>query len=417
MGSILAEEKDQKLDIQKIRNDFPMLSTQINGRQLIYFDSASTNHKPKIVLDRLYRFYSEEYGKPNESHSLSQEATKLQDEAREKMARFIGAKEASEIVFSRGCTESINMVAGSFMRRFLKAGDEILLTELEHHANIVPWQIACQYTGAKVKVVPVTPTGEVDIADYEKALTERTRIVAVSHSSNALGTVLPVKEMVSIAHQRGIPVLVDGVQYAPHASVNMIDIDCDFYTFSGHKMGMPSGVGVLYGKREWLEKLPPYEGGGEMAKKVDFSKEPETEAIPKKFEAGTMPFAEIIALGTLIDYLNDLDMNLISAYEQELLTYATSRIGGISGLTIVGTAQEKEPIVSFALDGMDVKKLERFLNDEFNIDVRAGELTAQPLIRALKVPGLVRASFCFYNTREERDIFASAVETFISKNR
>jgi cysteine desulfurase/selenocysteine lyase len=255
-----------------------------------------------------------------------------------------------------------------------------------------------------------------DIDEYRKALTNKTRIVAFSHSSNAIGTVLPVKELVAIAHEKDIPVLVDGAQYAPHAPINMQELDCDFYTFSAHKMGSPSGVGVLYGKKKWLEKLPPYEGGGDMAKEVDFGKSPALEGVPKKFEAGTMPFAEIIAMGTLIDYLNELDMHKTSAYEQELLTYATQRVSKLDKVRIVGTAPEKEPVLSFTLEGLDVKKLERYLNDEYNLDVRAGDLTAQPLMQVLKVPGLLRASFCYYNTHEEIDIFVEAVDTFIRQN-
>jgi cysteine desulfurase / selenocysteine lyase len=416
MDEKFATGHKQGLDVNAIRNEFPMLTHQVNGRQLIYFDTASTNHKPRRVLDRLYRFYAEEYGKPNESHSLSQQATKDQENARSSMARFIGAKEAAEIVFSRGCTESINMVAGAFARGVLEKGDEVLVTELEHHANIVPWQFACQQSGAVLKVAPVSTDGEVDVDAFSKLLSNRTKIVAFSHSSNAIGNVLPVKELVKLAHDKGIPVLVDGAQYAPHAPINIQELDCDFYTFSGHKMGMPSGVGVLYGKKEWLEKIPAYEGGGDMAKEVGFDKSPVLQAVPKKFEAGTMPFAEIIALNTLLEYLWELDMEKTAAYEQELLSYATQQVGNIDRVRIVGNAPEKEPVLSIALEGMDVKKLERFLNDEYNLDVRAGDLTAQPLMKALKVPGLLRASFCYYNLRSEIDTFVEAIHAFIKKN-
>jgi cysteine desulfurase/selenocysteine lyase len=417
VDTVLATGRNQGLDIEKIRAEFPMLQKQVNGKQLIYFDSASTSHKPKRVMDRLYKFYTEEYAKPNESHTLSQRVTEQKEEARKKMATYIGAKEPSEVVFSRGCTESINMVAGSFARGLLKEGDEVLITALEHHANIVPWQLACQETGAKLKVVPIIETGELDMDEYRKALSNKTRIVAFSHSSNAIGTVVPVKEMVAVAHEKDIPVLVDGAQYAPHAPINMQELDCDFYTFSCHKMGSPSGVGVLYGKKEWLAKLPPYEGGGDMAKKVDFGEQPTLEPAPKKFEAGTMPFAEIIAMSTLIDYLNELDIHKTSAYEQELLTYATQRISTLDRVRIVGTAPEKEPVLSITLEGLDIKKLERFLNDEYNLDVRAGDLTAQPLMKVLKVPGLLRASFCYYNTSAEVDVFVQAVEDFIRQNK
>lgn len=413
MNSV-ATEQAKGLDIQKIRAEFPMLSNTRKGKPLIYFDSASTNHKPQRVLDRLRKFYTQEYGKPNEANWISQQSTKQMEEARKKLAAFIGAKEPAEVVFSRGCTESINMVVGGFERGLLKEGDEVLITALEHHANIVPWQFACKHTGAKLIVAPINQAGELEVDKFTEAISSKTKIIAFSHSSNAVGTVLPVKQLAAIAHERNIPVLVDGAQYAPHAPVNMQELDCDFYTFSGHKMGMPSGVGVLYGKREWLEKLPPYEGGGDMAKEVDFASEPKLSDIPKKFEAGTMPFAEIIALSTLIDYLNDLDMHKTSVYEQDLLRYATSKLIEIDKVRIVGNAPEKEPVLSFVLEGMDVKELEQFLSEEYNIIVKAGRLTAQPLMKYLNVPALLRASFCFYNTYEEIDVFAEAVQRFVS---
>lgn len=415
MDSKFATGQNQALDILKIRDAFPMLQKMINGKQIIYLDSAATTQKPKRVMDRLYQFYTEEYAKPNESHSLSQQATKELDEARKKMAAFIGAKSEKEIVFSRGCTESINMVAGGFERGLLKEGDEVLITALEHHANIVPWQLACEQTGAKLKVAAINEKGEIDLASYERALTDRVKIVSLSHTSHALGNKLPVKEMISVAHKKGIPVMVDGAQAAPHMKVNMQDLDCEFYTFSGHKMGSPSGVGVLYGKKEWLEKLPPYEGGADMAKEVTFEK-PSLADAPKKFEAGTMPFAEVIATGTLIDFLNEIDMSKTEQYEQELLAYATQKLSAVDRVRIMGTEAEKEPVLSFHVEGHDVKKLERFLNDEYNIDVRAGDLTAQPLMKILGVKGLLRASFTFYNTREEIDIFTGAVDEFIRNN-
>lgn len=414
-NTTLTAPKTQGLDISSIRADFPMLRHTINGKQIIYLDSAATSQKPKQVMDRLYRFYLEEYAKPNESHSLSQKATEELEDARKKVASFIGARSEKEIVFSRGCTESINMVAGGFERGLLKKGDEVLITALEHHANIVPWQLACAQTGAKIRVVPVNEKGEVDLASYKSALSDKTRVVAFSHTSHALGNKLPATEMIHLAHEKGIPVMVDGAQAAPHMPVNMKALDCDFYTFSGHKMGTPSGVGVLYGKKEWLDKLPPYEGGADMAREVTFEK-PTLAELPKKFEAGTMPFAEIIAFGTLIDYLNGLDMRKTEQYEQDLLSYATQQLSRVDRVLIKGTDGEKEPVLSFALDGLDVKKLERFLNDAYNIDVRAGDLTAQPLMKILGVPGLLRASFCYYNTRDEIDTLVGATEDFIRKN-
>jgi cysteine desulfurase/selenocysteine lyase len=402
------------LDISQIRKDFPMLKKKIDGKQIIYFDSAATSHKPKTVMDRLYKFYTEEYAKPNESHSLSKQATKEMEDARKKMASFIGASSEDEIVFSRGCTESINMVAGGFENGLLKEGDEILITALEHHANIVPWQLACEQTKARLKVVPVNDKGEPDMEAYEKALGRKTKIVAVSHTSHALGNKLPVKAMIKLAHKKGIPVMVDGAQAAPHMPVDMQELGCDFYTFSGHKMGSPSGVGVLYGKKAMLKKLPAYEGGADMSTKVTFEK-PVIAKPPTKFEAGTQPFAEIIAFGTLLDYVNDLDMEKTEAYEQALLSYATEKLSAISRVQIKGTTGEKEPVLSFALDKLDVKKLERFLNDEYNMDVRAGDLTAQPLMKILGEPGLLRASFCYYNTLQEIDTLADAVNDFIKR--
>jgi cysteine desulfurase/selenocysteine lyase len=404
----------QGLNIQRIRKEFPMLDNRINGKQLIYLDSAATNHKPKRVLDRLYQFYSEEYAKPKESHSLSQKATEMMEEARNKMAVFINARSEKEIVFNRGCTEGINMVAGGFERGLLKAGDEILITALEHHANIVPWQMACEQTGAVLKVVPITSSGEIDLNVYETAITDKTKIIAFSHSSHVLGTMLPAKEMVAIAHKRNIPVMLDGAQTAPHKPIDMQDLDCDFYVFSGHKMGMPSGVGVLFGKEEWMKKLPPYEGGADMTEKVTFEK-PSYAKGRMKFEAGTMPFAEIIGLGTLLDFLQELDMNKTSAYETELMEYATTLLSSIDGVKIMGSAAEKEPVISFNIAGKDVKELEQFLNNEYNISVRAGDLTAQPLMNILGVKALLRVSFCYYNTTEEIDILAGAVEEFMKR--
>jgi cysteine desulfurase / selenocysteine lyase len=413
--SDFASGRAQGLNVQKIRSEFPMLNLKMNGKPLIYLDSAATSHKPKRVLDRLYRFYTEEYAKPKESHTLSQKATGYLEESRKKMASFINAKNEKEVVFNRGCTEGINMVAGGFERGLLKKGDEILITALEHHANIVPWQMACEQTGAKIKVVPITRSGEIDLNTFEDALTAKTKIVAFSHSSHVLGSMLPAKEMIAIAHKRDIPVMVDGAQTAPHKPIDMQDLDCEFYTFSGHKMGMPSGVGVLFGKDEWLEKLPPYEGGADMTEVVTFE-EPKYAKGYMKFEAGTMPFAEIIALGTLVDYLEELDMEKTSAYEVELMKYATTLLSSIDRVKIYGTSGEKEPLVSFDIEGLDVKDLERFLNDEYNLDVRAGDLTAQPLMKILGVKGLLRASFCYYNTSGEIDILAGAVEEFIKRN-
>jgi cysteine desulfurase/selenocysteine lyase len=402
------------LNIEKIRKDFPMLHTKQKGNPLVYLDSAATGQKPEAIIEKLKNFYTREYAKPKEEHELSKKVTKELEDARSKAADFIGAGSSKEIIFTRGCTESINVVATGFARGLLNKGDEILITAMEHHANIIPWQMACETTGARLVVAPITKTGELDMKAFEKLITKRTRLVSVVHSSHVLGTILPISEITSLAHKWDIPVLVDGAQSAPHMPVDMQELDCDFYTFSGHKMGSPSGVGILYGKKAWLEKLPPGEGGGDMAKKVTFEKT-EYADLPEKFEAGTSPFAEIICFGALIDYLNELDMKKTSAYEKELLHYAEEKLSMIDKLTIMGAAPEKEPVISFAIDGIKMKKLEKEMSQEYNIMIRTGDMTAQPLLEVLGVKELARVSFCYYNTRGEIDYFISALKNFLKK--
>jgi cysteine desulfurase / selenocysteine lyase len=365
-----------------------------------------------VVLRRMYDFYAQEYAKPNEKHKLSEAVTKQLEAARSKIACFFGAS-SKEIIFTRGCTEAINVVAGSFTRGLLQKGDEILITELEHHANIVPWQMACESTGARLRVVPITATGEVDMEAYERMLTPKTRLVAVSHSSHVLGTILPVKRMARLAHRQGIPIMVDGAQAAPHMPVNLRDLDCDFYTLSGHKMGTPTGIGILYGKAKWLNRMPPYEGGSDMSKTVSFE-ESSYQSLPLKFEAGTSAFADIIAFGTLIDFLEKLDMDATSKYEQELMHYAEDALKKIPQVQLHGSAEEREPVLSFSLLKGDVKKLEKDLSEKHNIFVRAGDLSAQPLMKVLGVKGLLRISFCYYNTRAEIDKFIKALKSHIS---
>lgn len=400
------------LDIEAIRQEFPMLAKKINGRHFVYLDSAATAQKPACVIKALEEFYLGKYGKPKEKHFLSRNATQAVEEARKKIAKFFGASE-KEIVFTRGCTESINIVAGGFAK-LLKKNDEILITQLEHHANIVPWQMACELSNAQLKVVPILPNGELDMNAYSNMLSDKTKVVAVAHSPNALGTIFPVKEICRLAHKYDAAVLVDGAQAAPHMPVNVKDLDSDFYVMSGHKMGAPTGIGILHGKKKWLEKLPPFEGGSDMAKEVSFEKFT-YQGIPQKFEAGTTPFAEIIAFGTLIDFVNKLDIEKTSKYEQSLLKYATEKLSTIAELTIVGTAPEKERVLSFHLNKKDVKKLEKYLDEEHNIFVRAGDLSTQPLMKVLGVKGLLRASMCYYNTRVEIDTFVAAVKNFLKK--
>jgi cysteine desulfurase/selenocysteine lyase len=410
----LATGNNQGIDIEKIRKDFPILKTRVNGKPLVYYDSAATNHKPQIVIDRLKDLYARQYGKTNEKHTFSKRMTRDFEQTREKAAAFIGAGKTEEIVFTTGSTQGINIIANGFARAILKQGDEIILSTLEHHSNIVPWQLACQLTGATIKVAPIKDNGELDIDAFEGMLNEKTRIVSMSHSSNVLGTILPVKKICEISHAYGVPVLIDGAQAAPHMPVNVQEIDCDFYVFSAHKMGGPAGVGVLYGKYEWLDKLPPQQGGEGMASTVSFEESTYT-SLPKKFEAGTPPFEEVVAFGTLIDYINSLNFQKTAEYEQELMLYATRQLNQLDGVSILGAAAQKEPLVSFWLKDMDVKQLEKYLNDEYNIAVRAGQLSAQPLIKHLGVDGLLRVSFCYFNTREEIDLLATAIKEFIKR--
>jgi len=413
---VQTKKRSKSPNVDKLRQEFPMLGKKVNRKPFIYFDNAATGHKPQSVLQRLQQFYMGEYGKPKESHELGKMATESVEEARSKIANFIGAGSEKSIVFTRGCTESINIVAGGFAREILKKRDEILITALEHHANIIPWQMACAQSGAILKVVPITPSGEIEIESFENMLSDRTKIVAVSHSSHVFGTILPVKKMIALAHKKGIPVLLDGAQTVPHMPVNVEDLDCDFYTFSAHKMGGPAGVGVLYGKRKWLNQLPPFEGGSDMAKKVSFEKT-EYESVPQKFEAGTMPFADIIAFGAGIDFLEELGMENLFQYEQELLAYATEELSKISGVTLLGSAAEKEAVISFYMEQKDVKKLEKYLSNEHNIFVRAGELNAQPLMKVLGVKGLLRISFSYYNTMSEIDMFVKALKKFLEEKK
>ena len=408
------EAKTQGFNVQKIRKEFPMLKTKMNGKTLVYLDSAATGQKPARVIKCINEFYTKEYAKPNEEHELSQKVTKGVEDTRKKVADFLNASSPKEIIFSRGCTEGINIIASSFARGVLKRGDEVLITQLEHHANIVPWQMACETTGARLKVAPITPTGELDMDVFETMITGKTKIISVSHSSHVLGTVLPIKQITKLAHKRGIPVHVDGAQTAPHMPVDMKELGCDFFTFSGHKMGSPSGVGVLYGKKKWLNQIPPSEGGGDMAKKVSFTDSYYAD-LPKKFEAGTMPFGEIIAFGVMIDYLNEMGMDKSKQYELKLLEYATDQLSQIPGLTIYGSAPEKEPVISFSVKSVKPKKLEKFLSDEHNINIRSGDMTAQPLMEILGEKELIRLSLCYYNTMGEIDLFVAALKEYMKK--
>jgi cysteine desulfurase/selenocysteine lyase len=421
VNSLLAETIDtvtlgrkHGLDIYKIREDFPMLNYQYNGNKLIYFDSAATNHKPVALINKLHDLYTTEYGKPQEEHELSKKMTQEVENVRSKIAKFIKADDAKQIIFTSGCTEGINIVAHGFGHAILKENDEILITELEHHANICPWQMAAEQSGAHLVVAPVDRDGILDLKKFEELISDRTRVIAVSHTSHVLGTILPVQQIIKLAHQRNIPVLIDAAQSAPHMPINVGEMDCDFLTFSAHKMGGPAGVGILYGKKEWLEKIPPHYAGSENAKKVTYGKT-EFEDIPKKFEPGTSAFEEVVSLGALIDYVQDLDMEKTSAYERDLLDYFTEQMLQIDEVAVFGLAPEKEPVLSFTVAGSDVKKVEKFLSENYNISVRGGELSAQPFMKLLGVDGLLRASVCYYNTTEEIDVFVSAIKDHISQ--
>jgi len=401
-----------RIDSARIRADFPVLDTDVNGHRLVYLDSAATSHKPLQVVERMARFMSHENATVRRGvHYLSERATFAHDQARAKVAAFIGAGDPRQAVFTRGATESINLVASGFERSILGPGDEVLITHMEHHANIVPWQMACERTGARLVVASITPSGELDLESLEAEMSERTRIVGVTHVSNALGTINPIKAIVEMAHARGIPVLVDGAQAAPHMNVDVRDLGCDFYAFSGHKMLGPTGIGVLYGTAEWLERLPPYQGGGDMILSVTFEKTVYN-TLPHKFEAGTPAIAEAIGLGSAIDYIQAIGIDAINAHEHALLTYASERLGAIEGVRLIGTAREKAAVVAFTIDGIHPHDIGTIL-DQDGIAIRVGHHCAQPVMQFYGVPATARASFAVYNTRADVDALVAGVEKCI----
>ncbi len=399
-------------DVEKIRKDFPVLSQSVNGKPLVYLDNGASSQVPQSVIDRTSKYLSEEHSNIHRGvHYLSQHATNAYEAAREKVKRFINAKEAKECIFVRGCTEGVNLVAYSYGRKFIGEGDEILVSQMEHHSNIIPWQVVAEEVGARVVMIPMNERGELIIDEYENLLNERTKMVAISHVSNSLGTVNPVKQIIATAHKFGVPVLVDAAQSVPHFPVDVQDLDADFFVFSGHKMFAPTGSGVMYGKREWLERMPPYQTGGGMIRNVSF--EGTTFApIPDKFEAGTPAIAAGIGLGAAIDYINALDFNAAAAYEHELLDYATERLADIPGVKIVGTAANKASVLSFTIEGIHPHDIGTIL-DQQGIAIRAGHHCAQPVMQFFDVPATARASFAFYNTREEVDKLADAIQKVI----
>lgn len=403
---------DNGFDVARIRADFPILHEQVHGRPLVYLDSAATSQKPQVVLDALNHYYATQNANIHRGvHHLSQLATREYEEARVKVQRFINAAESHEIIFTRGATEGINLVANSYGRKFVHAGDEIIISTLEHHSNIVPWQLLCEQAGAKLRVIPVNDHGELLMDEFAQMLGSRVKMVAVTHLSNALGTIIPVKRIIELAHSQDIPVLLDGAQAAPHLKVDVRDLDCDFYVFSGHKLCGPTGIGVLYGKSQWLEAMPPFMGGGDMIASVTFEKTTYN-TLPYKFEAGTPHIAGGIGLGVAIDYLNDIGLDRIAAYEQELLDYATEIIGALPGVTIIGTAREKASVLSFTIDGIHPHDVGTILDQE-GIAVRAGHHCAQPVMKRFGLPATARASFAFYNTKEEINALAEGIQKAI----
>ena len=396
------------LDVARLRQDFPILSQRINGRPLVYLDNGASSQRPRAVIDAEVRYAEQLHANVHRGvHTLSQRATDAFEAARERVRRFINARSIREIVFTRGTTESINLVANSFARPRLRAGDEILITWLEHHANIVPWQMACAATGAVLKVVPIDRRGEIDLDAYRALLSDRTRLVATAHVSNALGTVLPVREIVALAHQRGVPVLLDGAQAVPHFALDMQALDCDFYAFSGHKLYGPDGIGVLYGRESLLEAMPPWQGGGDMILSVSFAGTTYNQ-LPFKFEAGTPHISGAVGLAAALDYVDGIGLDAIAAWERELLDYASQQLAAIEGLTIVGTARDKASLVSFVVDGVHPHDIGTIL-DQQGIAIRTGHHCAMPAIEYFGLPATARASFAFYNTREEIDKLVEAV--------
>ncbi len=398
--------------IEEIRRDFPILEEKIYNKKLIYFDNGATTQKPRCVVEQIdYAYYHLNANIHRGVHYLSQKATEAHEAARSKVASFLGASKREEIIFTRGTTEAINLVAFSFGEAFCKAGDEIIISVMEHHSNIVPWQMLCERKGMTLKVIPMDEKGELKIDDMKKLITDRTKIISVTHVSNVLGTVNPVKEIIRIAHEKDIPVLIDGAQAVPHIPVNVQELDADFYVFSGHKIYAPTGIGVLYGKEKWLNAIPPYQGGGEMIQTVTFEKTTYNE-LPFKFEAGTPDYIGSTALARALEYVESIGMQKIAEYEHEITDYATERLKEIDGIRFFGTSQEKSAVISFLVNNIHPYDMGMLL-DKLGIAVRTGHHCAQPLSDSLGIPGTVRASFAFYNTKEEIDIFIDALKRVV----
>lgn len=401
-------------DLTSYRKDFPMLKAKMQGKPLIYFDSAATTQKPQCVIDAIVNFYQNQYGTVHRAvYQLAASATSLYQNSRIKAQKFLNASKPEEIIFTRGTTEAINLVASSFGRAFIKPGDQVILSEIEHHSNIVPWQMMCEERKAQLKIIPVNDQGEILLDEFKKLLNRKTKMVAIGHVSNALGTVHPIKEIIHLAHQMGAKVLVDGAQAVAHLPIDVQDLDVDFYAFSGHKIYGPTGIGVLYGKEELLNKMPPSQGGGDMIDKVSFEKTTYA-PLPSKFEAGTPMIAEVIGLGAAIDYLNHVGLQNIHRWEQDLLEYATQQLKTIEGVKIIGTAKNKGAIISFIVEGIHPLDIGSLL-DAQGIAIRTGHHCSHPTMDRFKVPGTARISFGLYNTREEIDSFISCLKNIIHR--
>jgi len=397
------------MNINKLRQDFPILNKKVRGKNYVYFDNGATSQTPKSVIDRMSFYYENENANVHRGvHYLSQIATDAMEAARERIRKYINAPSIEEVIFTKGTTESINLVAHSFGKAFIEERDEIIVSEMEHHANIVPWQIMCEERGAILKVIKINDDGSLNIESFKSLLNSKVKLVAIAHTSNVMGIINPIKKLIELAHNENIPILIDGAQAVPHTRVDVMDLDCDFYVFSAHKMYGPMGVGILYGKKKYLEKMPPYQSGGEMIKDVSFEKTTFNE-LPFKFEAGTPMVADIIGFAEAINYLENLGLDKIQDYEHKLLEYGTKKLIEIEGLRIIGTNENKASVISFVMEGIHHYDAGSLL-DQMGVAVRTGNHCAQPLMKRMNINGTIRASFAFYNTYEEIDIFVKAVK-------
>lgn len=402
-----------EINIRRIRNEFPTLDVKVHGKDIVYLDNGATSQKPQMVIDRINKYYEEENSNIHRGvHYLSQHATEQYELARKKVQKFLNAEKEEEIIFTSGTTDAVNLVANSFGKKYLKEGSEVIISTMEHHSNIVPWQMVCELTGATLRVIPINDAGELIMDEFKSMVNEKTAIISVTHVSNTLGTINPVKEIIDFAHEREIPVMLDGAQAVPHMRIDVQDLDADFYAFSAHKMFGPNGVGILYGKEKFLNDIPPYKGGGDMIKSVTFEKTTYND-LPHKFEAGTPNIAGGIGLGAAIDFMESIGIDAIAEYENDLLEYATTLLSSIEGLNIIGTAKDKASVISFLVDGTHPYDLGTLL-DQMGIAIRTGHHCTEPLMNRFEIPGTARASFAFYNTTEEIDYLYESLNRAIN---